>query len=331
MGQVDLLVRVQKEVIVPSLVERFQHVQEPVDVEVLLTHPLFLHHPAVVVTDELVEPVEVRPEFRVVRNPADIGVHRAGKGYLLGAFRHLILPFPQGQDQRLDALPLFHVELPVLAVEGVEGDRAVLLIRYVDPVLPAGALMDEPAQPLVAVSRIHQQDVRALLVIVAHEMVGEEGLAAARRPQDEFVAVGRDAPLHRLVRDVQMDGPAAEPVRHLDAEGREGGGMVRLPDEEAGRLFDERVEGLLGGKITLPAGDARPVKGRRVHGIVPGLAAHLCQGRAGVVPDVPQPLPVLRPDHDVAVAAHGNQPEGMRLVQVFLRPLPVDLVGAAVT
>ena len=191
--------------------------------------------------------------------------------------------------------------------------------------------MDEPSQPLVAVSRIHQQDVRALLVIVAHEMVGEEGLAAARRPQDEFVAVGRDAPLHRLVRDVQMDGPAAEPVRHLDAEGREGGGMVRLPDEEAGRLFDERVEGLLGGKITLPAGDARPVKGRRVHGIVPGLAAHLCQGRAGVVPDVPQPLPVLRPGHDVAVAAHGNQPEGMRLVQVFLRPLPVDLVGTAVT
>ena len=191
--------------------------------------------------------------------------------------------------------------------------------------------MDEPAQPLVAVSRVHQQDVRALLVIVAHEMVGEEGLAAARRPQDEFVAVGRDAPLHRLVRDIQMDGPAAEPVRHLDAEGREGGGMVRLPDEEACRLFDERVERLLRRKITLPAGDARPVKGRRVHRVVPGLAAHLCQGRAGVVPDVPQPLPVLRPGHDVAVAAHGNQPEGMRLVQVFLRPLPVDLVGAAVT
>lgn len=172
MGQVDLLVRVQKEVIVPSLVERLQHVQEPVDVKVLLTHPLFLHHPAVVVTDKLVEPVEVRPELRVFRNPADIGVHRAGKGDLLGAFRQLVLPLPERQDQRLDALPLFHVELPVLAVEGIEGERAVLLIRYVDPVLPAGALMDKPAQPLVAVSRVHQQDVRALLVIVAHEMVG---------------------------------------------------------------------------------------------------------------------------------------------------------------
>jgi len=329
-GQVDLLVRVQKEVIVPSLVERLQHVQEPVDVEVLLAHPLFLHHPAVVVADELVEPVEVRSELRVFRNPEDIGVHRAGKGYLLGAFRQLVLPLPERQDQRLDALPLFHVELPVLAVEGIEGDRAVLLIRYVDPVLPAGALMDEPAQPLVAVSRVHQQDVRALLVIVAHEMVGEEGLAAARRPQDEFVAVGRDAPPHRLVRDIQMDGPATEPVRHLDAEGREGGGVVRLPDEEAGRLFDERMEGLLGGKIALSAGDARPIKGRRIHGIVPGLAAHLCQCRSGVVPDVPQPLPVLRPGHDVAMATHGDQAEGMRLVQVLLRPLPVDLVGAAV-
>ena len=79
--------------------------------------------------------------------------------------------------------------------------------------------MDEPAQPLVAVSRIHQQDVCTLLVIVAHEMVGKEGLAAARRPQDEFVAVCRDAPSHRFVRDIQMDGPATEPVRHLDAEG----------------------------------------------------------------------------------------------------------------
>ena len=330
MGQVDLLVRVQEEVIVPSLVERLQHVQEPVDVEVLLAHPLFLHHPAVVVTDKLVEPVEVRPELRVVRNPADIGVHCAGEGDLLGAFRHLVLPLPKRQDQRLDALPLFHVELPVLAVEGIEGERAVLLIRYVDPVLPAGALMDKPAQPLVAVSRVHQQDVRALLVIVAHEMVGEEGLAAARRSQDEFVAVGRDAPPHRLVRDVQVQRPAAEPVRHLDAEWRGRGGVVRLPDEEAGRLLNERMERLLSRKIPLAAGNGSPVEGRRVHGIVPGLAAHLCQGRAGVVPDVPQPLPVLRPGHDVAMATHGDQPEGMRLVQVLLRPLPVDLVGAAV-
>ena len=191
--------------------------------------------------------------------------------------------------------------------------------------------MDEPAQPLVAVSRVHQQDVRALLVIVAHEMVGEEGLAAARRPQDKLVAVGRDSPPHRFVRDIQVDGPAAETVRHLDAKGREGGGVVRLPDEEARGLFDERVEGLLGGEVALPAGDGRPVKGRRVHRVVAGLATHLRQGRAGVVPDIPQPLPVLRPGHDVAVAAHGNQPEGMRLVQVLLRPLPVDLVGAAVT
>ena len=30
------------------------------------------------------------------------------------------------------------------------------------------------------------------------------------------------------------------------------------------------------------------------------------------------------------MATHGDQPEGMRLVQVLLRPLPVDLVGAAV-
>ena len=190
--------------------------------------------------------------------------------------------------------------------------------------------MDEPAQPLVAVSRVHQQDVRALLIIIAHKMVGEEGLAAARRPQDEFVAVRDDAPSHRFVRDVQVQGPAAEPVRHLDAEWRGRGRIVRLPDEETCRLLDERMERLLRRKIPLAAGNGSPVEGRRVHGVVPGLAAHQGQCRTGVVLDIPQSFPAVRPGHDIAVAAYGDQAEGMRLVQVFLDPLAVDLVGAAV-
>ena len=90
------------------------------------------------------------------------------------------------------------------------------------------------------------------------------------------------------------------------------------------------MERLLSRKIPLAAGNGSPVEGRRVHGIVPGLAAHLCQCRTGVVLDIPQSFPAVRPGHDVAVAAYGDQAEGMRLVQVFLDPLAVDLVGAAV-
>ena len=215
-------------------------------------------------------------------------------------------------------------------MEGVERDGVVLLVGDVDAVPALGPLVDQPAQPLVAVPRVHQQDVRPLFIVVAHEVVGEEGLPAARRPQHELVAVGDDALAHRLVRDVQVQRPAAQPVGHLDAERRGRGGVVRLPDEQAGGLLGERVEGLLGREPALASGDGGPEQRRGVHGVVTGLAAHLRQGGAGVVPDVPQPLRVLRPRHDVAVAPHGEQPEGMGLVQVFLRPLAVYLVGAAV-
>jgi len=54
------------------------------------------------------------------------------------------------------------------------------------------AVVDKLGQPQVAVTRIDQQHVRALLVILAYHVVGEEGLTRPARPKYELVAVGGD-------------------------------------------------------------------------------------------------------------------------------------------
>lgn len=68
---------------------------------------------------------------------------------------------------------------PAIRIERIEGYRVVLLVRNVDPVLPTGAVVNHAAQSLIAVARIYQQDMCALLVILPDQMVGEEGLPAA--------------------------------------------------------------------------------------------------------------------------------------------------------
>ena len=75
------------------------------------------------------------------------------------------------------------------------------------------------AQALIAVSRVHQDDMGVLLPVLPQEVVGEERLATARRTQDEFVSVRGDAFLHRQVGDIEMNGLATA-VCHLDAERR---------------------------------------------------------------------------------------------------------------
>ena len=73
------------------------------------------------------------------------------------------------------------------------------------------------AQALIAVSRVHQDDMGVLLPILPQEVVSEERLSRTRRTQNELVAVRDNALLHRQVGDVEMNGLAAA-VSHLDAE-----------------------------------------------------------------------------------------------------------------
>ena len=173
--------------------------------------------------------------------------------------------------------------------------------------------------------------MRALLVILSHEVVHEKRLAAARRTQYELVAVGGDAPLHRQVGNVKVQRFSREPVHHLDAEGRERAAVVGFLREEAHRLFDKGVETLFRRKVRRIAGHSRPIECRAVDSVVARHALHACHLAAHFVLYVFQFLRVIAPRHDVEVRPHRGQTVGVRLVQILVYPLAVDTVAPAVS
>ncbi|EEO61245.1 hypothetical protein BSBG_02217 [Bacteroides sp. 9_1_42FAA] len=332
MQQVDVFRGVEQEVIASAPVILPERGQEVVDIKVRLRHldVAFLHFFAVHVPHIFVERVERRHDVLVLTEQEDIGVHRAAQLRRLSFRGGFVLAFPQGEQQRLDTVLLLHVEHPVVRVERVERDGLVLRVGEVDAVPALGLAMYHLAQPLVGVARVHQYHVGALLKVLADKVVHEERLAAARRPQHELVAVRRHAALHRQVGDVDVQGLAADAVRHADAEGRRRVLVVGLAREEAYRLSDERVERLFRRKVRRIAGDARPEQCRAVRRVVARHAAHACQLAAHIIFDMFQFLRVIAPRHHVEVGADGLQPLRVRLVQVFLHPFAVDGVLAAV-
>ena len=123
----------------------------------------------------------------------------------------------------------------------------------------------------------------------------------------------------------------AAAVCHLDAERRERIAVVGLFVEEADRLFDERVKAFFCREIGFIAGDTCPEERRHIHRVVSWLALHQCELAAHIVTDTAEFLLVLAPRQDVAMAADRGKPETVRLVQVFVNPLLVDLIGATIT
>jgi hypothetical protein len=70
----------------------------------------------------------------------------------------------------LDALFLLYVEYPVLDIERVERYRVLVGVGEINPVLAVRAVVDKLGQPQVTVTRIYQQHVRPLLVILTHHV-----------------------------------------------------------------------------------------------------------------------------------------------------------------
>ncbi len=153
-----------------------------------------------------------------------------------------------------------------------------------------------------------------------------ERLARPRRPQDKLVAVGDDATLHRKIRDVQVQRLAADAVAHLDPERTARRLVVRLLGEETQRRLDERVERLLGRKVPGIARNTRPVECRGVHRIVARPTLHQGKLAAHIVADAPQFLGILTPRQHIEMCADRGQTERVRLVQILVDPLLVDLV-----
>ena len=123
----------------------------------------------------------------------------------------------------------------------------------------------------------------------------------------------------------------AAAVCHLDAERRERIAVVGLFVEEADRLFDERVKAFFCGEVCFITGNTRPEERRHIHRVVSWLTLHQCELAAHVVADTAEFLLVLAPRQDVAMTADGGKPEAVCLVQVFVNPLLVDLIGATIT
>ena len=328
--QVQFLVRVQQVVILTATIVRFKHIQESGKVKVLLPHFLLLQPGAVLRSYKLVEGIEGRPDRIVIPDAADVEGDRIGNGYFLGTGSRLVVLFPQRKQQGLDALPFLNIEHVVLRVKRIERNRILIRIGVIDSVLAVSLAVYHPAQTLIAVARIHDDDVRSLLVILSHEMIHEKGLAASGRSEDELVAVGRHTPLHRQVADVDMERLACQPVHHLQPERRNGVPVVGFPGEKAHRLLYECVEALLRREIRLIAGYACPEQGRTVHRVVARSTLHGGELAARLVLDALEFFRIVAPRHDIEMCTDGCQAETVRLVQVFLYPFLVDGVAPGV-
>ena len=255
--------------------------------------------------------------------------HGIGEGDLLRARGRLVVLLPQREQQCLDALALLHVKHLVRRIKRVEADGTFVRIGKIHPVLALRLVAYHLAQPLIAVSRVHQDDMGILFPVLPQEVVGEKRLSRARWSQDKLVAVGDDTFLHRQVGNIQMN-RLATAVCHLDTKWRERILVVGLLVEEADRLFDECVERFFGGEVGFIARDACPEERRHVHSVVPWLALHQGELAAYVIADASEFLAVLAPCQHVAVAADGGKSEAVRLVQILVYPLLVDLVASAV-
>ncbi len=187
------------------------------------------------------------------------------------------------------------------------------------------------AKALVGIASVYQDDMRSLFVILAHHVVGEKRLAAARRPEDELVAVGGYAPFHRLVGYVEVDRFAGEPVHHLYSEWRKAAAVVCLGGEETGRRLDKGIKTFLGGEIPLIAGYRRPEQCRAVDGVVPRHTPHHGELAADIVFHTAQFFRVIAPCHHVEMRPDRCEAVTMGLVQIAVYPLLVYGVGAAVT
>ena len=226
--------RIEQEVETPAPVILPEGGQEVVDIEVLPAHldlpPVqFL---AVIVPDILVEGIKGRHDTTVCRDPLDIGGNGTAEFPALGLAYPVVIGFPQCQQQGLDAVLLFHVVLVIVGIERVKTDRVLFRVRVIDPVPPFGFPAYHLAKALIRVTRIDQDDVRALLPVLSYHVVHEKGLARPGRAQHEFIPVGGYSAFHRKVGNIHVQGLARNPVAHLYTERRRRGPIVRFLREE---------------------------------------------------------------------------------------------------
>ena len=144
--------------------------QDIVDIEILFTHlylPLF-QFPSVIVLQKLIERIEARADRPVAADQVNISVYRTAQFPGFGFGNLIFLTFPEGQQQGFDAVFLFYIEYIIVREKWIKTDRAVFRIGVVYSVLPFGFAVDKTAQALIAVTRIDQNHMGALFVVLSY-------------------------------------------------------------------------------------------------------------------------------------------------------------------
>lgn len=128
-------------------------------------------------------------------------------------------------------------------------------------------------------ANVNYDGMGALFNVAADEQIGEEALAAPAGPEDKFVPVGADAPGHRLVGNIDVQGPAIESFPETEAYRRNGAAIVGLDIEETGGLLSKSIKGLVHGQVGSVARHPSPKELRRADGFLSGMRIHLGKGR----------------------------------------------------
>lgn len=120
-------------------------------------------------------------------------------------------------------------------------------------------------------------------------------------------------------------GLSRQSVHHADTERGKRVPVTGLRCEKAECLPGECVERLFRREVSLVTRYAGPIESRKVGRVVVRCTFHQCQCTSHVILHPAEFVPVFRPCDDVAMAAHGLQSVAVRLIQVFIQPLLVDL------
>ena len=96
---------------------------------------------------------------------------------------------------------------------------------------------------------IHQNNMCPLLVVRPHHVVGEKRFPASRWAKDKFIPVRTDASFHWLIGNINMHGFAREAISHADTNWADGRLIACFQIEKASSLIDERIEGVVHGKV----------------------------------------------------------------------------------
>ena len=164
--QVKLLVRVQQIVIFATLVVRLQHVEKIGQVKILFPDFFLTKQSRVIGGEVFVKAVERGYDAVVRLDTLDKERHGIGEGDFLRACSRLVVLFPQRQQQGLDTLPFLHIEHLVRRVKGIEADGIFVRIGKVHAIFSLRLVAYHLAQPLIAVSRVHQDDMGVLFPVL---------------------------------------------------------------------------------------------------------------------------------------------------------------------